>query len=87
MNFIMTLYACYSELDKRFAIVNSSRITKKGRIEATILNALTPLSKADICRILPDVSPTTVEAVLGTLHRAGQIITIGKGRSTKYLRK
>ncbi|MBR4675615.1 MAG: Fic family protein [Victivallales bacterium] len=87
MNFIMTLYACYTELDKRFAVVNSSRITKKGRIEATILNALTPLSKADICRILPDVSPTTVEVVLGRLHRAGQIITIGKGRSTKYLRK
>ena len=87
MNFIMTLYACYSELDKRLAVVNSSRITKKGRIEATVLNALTPLSKADICHILPDVSPTTVEAVLGALHRNGRIIIIGKGRNTKYLRK
>ena len=27
------------------------------RVEATILNSLTPLSKADICNILPDVSP------------------------------
>lgn len=87
MNFIFTLYACYSELDKRFAVENSSHITKHGRIEATILNALTPLSKTDICRILPDVSPSTVEAVLGSLVRAKRIMTLGKGRNTKYLRK
>lgn len=37
------------------------------RIEATVLNSLTPISKADICQILPDVSPTTVEAVLGAM--------------------
>ncbi len=30
--------------------------TKKARIEATVLNSLTPLSKAKICKILPDVS-------------------------------
>ena len=87
LNFILTLYACYSELDKRFAVVNSSRVTKKGRIEATILNSLTPLSKADICRILPDVAPSTVEAVLGAMVKNGRIITVGKGRGTKYLRK
>ena len=87
LNFIQTLNACYVELDKRFAIVNSSRITKKGRIEATILNTLTPLSKADICRILPDVSPTTVEAVLGQMVRDNRISLIGKGRNAKYLRK
>ena len=86
LDFIMTLYSCYSELDKRFAIVNSSRITKKGRIEATVLNSLTPLSKADICRILPDVSPTTVEGVLGAMVRGGVIMTVGRGRDTKYIR-
>ncbi len=30
--------------------------TKKARIEATVLNSLTSLSKAEICKILPDVS-------------------------------
>ena len=62
-NFLSMLYMCYKELDKRFAVVNGKRITKKARIEATVLNSLTPLSKAEICKILPDVSPTTVEAV------------------------
>ena len=56
---------CYQELNKRFAVINSNRITKKARIEATVLNSLTPISKAEICNILPDISPTTVEAVLG----------------------
>ena len=86
LNFIQTLYACYVELDKRFAVVNSTRISKKGRIEATILNSLTPLSKADICHILPDVSPSTVEAVLGEMVRQKRIATVGKGRNTRYMR-
>ena len=60
-NFLSMLYMCYKELDKRFAVVHGKKITKKARIEATVLNSLTPLSKAEICKILPDVSHTTVE--------------------------
>lgn len=83
-NFLSTLYMCYKELDKRFAVVNGKKITKKARIEATVLNSLTPMSKADICRILPDVSPTTVEAVLGALVKNGTIKRIGSARSARY---
>ena len=85
-NFLSTLYMCYKELDKRFNVVNSNKITKKARIEATVLNNLTPISKAEICNILPDVSPTTVEAVLGKLVREGIIRIIGKGKNTKYIK-
>ena len=77
---------CYKELDKRFSVVNSNKITKKARIEATVLNNLTPISKAEICKILPDVSGTTVEAVLGTMVKKGVIKIIGSGRNTKYLK-
>ena len=56
-SFLSTLYMCYKELDKRFNVVNSKKITKKARIEATVLNSLTAISKAEICNILPDVSP------------------------------
>ncbi len=86
-NFLSNLYMCYKELDKRFAVVNGKRITKKARVEATILNSLTPLSKAEICGILPDVSPTTVEAVLGAMVKEGFARRIGSGRSTRYIRK
>lgn len=77
---------CYKELDKRFNVVNSGKITKTARIEATIMNSLIPMSKSEICNILPDVSPSTVEAVLGTMVRDGRIRRIGNSRATKYMR-
>lgn len=84
-NFLSTLYMCYKELDKRFAVVHGKKITKKARIEATVLNSLTPLAKAEICKILPDVSTTTVEAVLSEMVKSGSIRRIGSGRSTRYI--
>lgn len=85
-NFLSMLYMCYKELDKRFAVVQGKRITKKARVEATILGSLTPLSKADICKILPDVSPTTVEAVLGAMVKSGSVRKIGSSRGARYIR-
>ena len=85
-NFLSTLYMCYKELDKRFAVVHGKRITKKARVEATVLNSITPISKADICQILPDVSPTTVEAVLGAMVKSGSVKRLGQGRNTRYIK-
>lgn len=87
MEFLTTLYMCYKELDKRFAVVGSRKVTKQARVEAAILNSLTPISKADIGKILPDVSATTIEAVLGQMIRDGQIRKVGAGRATRYVRK
>ena len=85
-NFLSMLYMCYKELDKRFAVVHGKKITKKARVESAILNSLTPLSKAEICKILPDVSPTTVEAVLGAMVKSGTIKRIGSSRATRYIK-
>ena len=87
INFLLTLYSCYSDLDRRFASVSVKRMSKNARIEQAVLNAFTPLSKSEICHLLPDVSPTTVEAVLGKLVSQGVIRKIGAGRNTKYLRE
>ena len=64
-NFLSMLYKCYKELDKRFSTVNGKKLKKTERVEQTVLNSVLPVSKAEICDILPDVSPSTVEAVLG----------------------
>jgi hypothetical protein len=77
---------CYKELDKRFAVVNGNRVTKTARIEATVLGSLLPISKSEICAIHPDISPTTVEAVLGKMVREGQIKRVGASRGSKYIR-
>jgi Fic family protein len=85
-NFLFTLFLCYQELDKRFSIVQDKRATKKARVEATVLGSLAPLSKADICGMHPDISPTTVEAVLGAMVRDGRIRRIGSARSSRYIK-
>jgi predicted HTH transcriptional regulator len=75
------------ELDKRFALVNSTKVTKRQRIEATVLNSLLPIGKSEICCILPDVSPTTVEAVISAMVKSGVIEKIGAARNTKYVKR
>jgi Fic family protein len=85
-NFIRALLLCYKELDKRFSVVNSKKITKHGRIEATVMNSILPISKQEICYILPDISPTTVEAVLALMVKNGQIEKIGAARNIKYIK-
>ncbi|MCD8095023.1 MAG: Fic family protein, partial [Ruminococcus sp.] len=51
-NFLSMLYMCYKELNKRFAVIDSKRITKTSRIEAVIFNSLIPVSKAEISSML-----------------------------------
>ncbi len=86
-NFLVTLFTCYKELDKRFATVNSKKVNKTSRIEATVLNSVLPISKKEISDILPDVSVTTIEAVLGKMLKEEKILKIGEGKNTKYFRK
>ena len=86
-NFVTTLLYCYKELDKRFAVVHSKKVSKKARVEATVLNSLLPISKQEVCYVLPDVSPTTVEAALATMLRNGLVEKIGSGRNTKYIKQ
>ena len=85
-NFLSMLYMCYKELDRRFAVVHGKRVTKSARIEATVLGSIVPISKAEICSIHPDISPTTVEAVLAKMVKEGQIKRIGASRGSRYIR-
>ena len=73
--------------DKRFAVIGSKKVTKQARVEATVLNSLTPISKADIADLLPDISTTTIEAVLAKLIKEGKILKIGNFKDAKYIKK
>lgn len=86
-NFISTLLFCYKELDKRFAVVNAKKTTKRQRVEATVLNSLLPISKQEICYVLLDISPTTVEAALAEMIKGGLVEKVGSGRNTKYIKR
>ena len=84
-NFLQSLLLCYKELDRHFTFANNKKISKKNRIEASVLESLLPISKKEIQNLLPDVSPTTIEAVLATMLKGGLIRKIGTARNTKYL--
>lgn len=84
-NYLSTLYKCYKELDKRFSSVNGKKLKKSERIEQTVLNSVLPISKSEICGFLPDVSPTTVEAILGKMVKEGVVKKLGTARATKYV--
>jgi len=86
-NFVTTLLMCYKELDKRFAVVNEKKVNKKQRIEATVLNSLLPISKAEVSYILLDVSPTTIEATLANMLKHGLIEKLGHSKNTKYIKR
>ncbi|MDR1157631.1 MAG: Fic family protein [Oscillospiraceae bacterium] len=86
-SFVTTLLMCYKELDKRFTVVNSGKVSKRARIETTVLNSLLPISKREVCYILPDISPTTVEAVIASMLKSGSIEKVGSARNTKYVRR
>ncbi len=84
-NYLSTMYKCYKELDTRFSTVNGKKLKKNERVKMTVLNSVLPISKSEICEILPDVSPTTVEAVLGKMVKEGDAKKLGDGRGAKYV--
>ena len=85
-NFIFTLLICYKELDKRFAHIQLKKISKRERIEQTILNSLLPLGKREINYILPDISATTIEMVISQMLKQGKIKKIGTFKDAKYVK-
>lgn len=48
--------------------------------------SLALLSKSEICAILLDVSPSTIEVVLGRMVKDEQLRRIGSARASKYIR-
>jgi len=86
-NFVFTLFSCYRELDKRFAVIGDKKINKGNRIEAAVMNSIVPISKKEIADLLPDISQTMIESKLSELQKDGKIIKIGDKRDARYLKK
>ena len=81
------LYQCYKEINRRFIKTKGNRNGKSDRIEAVVLDSIVPISKSDIQELLPDISVTTIEAVLARLMKEGKINKIGTYKNAKYLKK
>lgn len=84
---MQVLYQCYKDLEKRMALIKSDKVKKSIRIKTTLLESLVPISKQELWQMMPDISVTTIEKVIGELLKEGQIIKYGKFKNAKYKRK
>jgi len=84
--FISMVLSCYTVLDNQFAKMNASKVRTVEQIENIIYDSNEPISKAQICDILPHISQTTVEKYLGDLVREGMVEKVGKAQKTKYVK-
>jgi len=85
--FLLTLARCYQELDKRFLTLNGEKISKHERIEKTVLASFIPISKFELQDLLPDVSVTTIEAVLSRMLKDNKIEKLGTFKNARYFKK
>lgn len=81
--FLSLLYLAFADAQ---AALPAPKLSKKEQIELFVLGSTTPVSKAQIGAALPNVSLTTIEAVLGAMVKAGSVQRLGLGRATHYLR-
>ena len=86
-NFLVTLYFCYKELDKRFLTIKSGKVSKTKRIEEIVISAFIPISKKEIQNMLPDISVSTIEKVLSKMLEDGKINKIGETINARYIKK
>lgn len=83
---LQVLYACYSELDERYMEGSMAKLPKTKRVEALLMEAYVPVSKAELCQRLPEVSVKTVERTLARLVKEGKVEKIGTYRDARYRR-
>ena len=55
-------------------------------MENILLNAIVPISKAEVSAMLPDISIQTVENVLSKLMKEGKLKKIGTYKDARYVR-
>ncbi|MCD8307499.1 MAG: Fic family protein [Clostridia bacterium] len=84
--FLHIMFMCSKDLTGYFDGIREGA-NKNERIRRTVLGSLMPISKKEICAALPDVSPTTVEAVLAAMQKERLIEKAGSTRGARYSRK
>ena len=87
VNFLQILYRCFKDLDESFMEFSLKKAKKSERIEAVLMGAIAPISKADIAEKLPDVSVKTIELVLSKMLKEDKIEKIGTFKDARYMKK
>lgn len=84
--FLGVIVAAYRAFDARVALISNTELSKPERVREVIKNHLGQISKAEIMHQCPGVSQVTVQRALADLLKNNEIMKIGGGRYTKYVR-
>ena len=75
----------YKEFESRVKLVTNPNLSKADRIREIIKNHIGTITKAELIKMNPDISDTTVQRTLAELLKNNEIKKIGGGRYTKYV--
>lgn len=81
------LLRAYKEFEGRVGTLTNGKGNKAQHIRVTVENMIGPFSISDIERACPSVSRDTIRLVLRQLRDESAIISEGKGRGAKWIRK
>ncbi len=76
--------AAYNDFIVRTKLIEEKRVPKPDRIAEEIKNHIGAVTKAELLKVVPNVSQTTVQRTLTELVKQEKIKKIGEGRYTKY---
>ena len=77
----------YKEFESRVELLTDQNLSKPDRIRIMIKNHMGTITKAELVRMNPDISDTTIQRALAELVKNGDVEKIGGGRYTKYVWK
>jgi len=81
------LLKVYKEFSSRVEHINNGKISKPERIRKLFAERIGKISKKEILEIYPDISMATVENVLASMLKAGEIEKVGSGKLICYVKK
>lgn len=80
------LLKAYREFEERVEHIHSQNLSKPERIRVVIERKLGKISKKEIMEKCPDISQITVERTLAEMVKSGELIKVGAGRATAYVK-
>lgn len=78
------IVAAYKEFESRVGLVTTAKGSKNERIEDAIRHFISDFSKADIRKVCPDVSESTINRALDKMKKEGFIEPLSTGRDAKW---
>ena len=80
------LSASYVDFESRIKYLTDRSLSKPDRILEIITQRVGKITKRELIDLCPDISKVTIERTLTTLAQSGQILKLGSGRATYYIK-